>query len=87
MPTPEIIERVRKLNDDLSATAPDPAKEVAIADIQKQLQTVLVEPAYKPHYKTLSDKLLFHYVGFQIDHPQLAGAMEGLANSLTAVGL
>ncbi len=87
MPTPEIIERVRKLNDELGETQPDPSKAEQVAELRKQIDTVLAEPDHKPHYKSLSDKLLFHYVGFQIDHPKLATSMESLVNTLATVGL
>jgi hypothetical protein len=87
MPTPEIIERVRKLQDELGETTPDPATAPDVEAIQKQIAVVLAEPEHKPHYKSLSDKLLFHYIGFQIDHPQLASSMESLADSLAKAGL
>ena len=86
MPTPEIIERVRKLNDELGETQPDPAKAPDVDAIKKQVAVVLAEPDHKPHYKSLSDKLLFHYVGFQIDHPKLATSMESLVDSLAKAG-
>ena len=87
MPPPEIIERVRKLQDELGETTPDPATAPDVEAIQKQIAVVLAEPEHKPHYKSLSDKLLFHYIGFQIDHPQLASSMESLADSLAKAGL
>jgi len=87
MPTPEIIERVRKLQGELGETTPDPATAPDVEAIQKQIAAVLAEPEHAPHYKSLSDKLLFHYVGFQIDHPKLAQSMESLADSLAKAGL
>jgi hypothetical protein len=87
MPTPEIIERVRKLQDELGETTPDPARAPDVDAIKKQIAVVLAEPEHKPHYKSLSDKLLFHYIGFQIDHPKLAQSMESLADSLAKAGL
>jgi Domain of unknown function (DUF4404) len=87
MPTPEIIERVRKLHDELGETQPDPAKQPAVEDLKRELQTVMLEPEHKPHYKSLSDKLLFHYIGLSIDHPKLAQSMQGLVDSLAAAGL
>ena len=87
MPTPEIIERVRKLQDELGETTPDPARAPDVDAIQKQIAVVLAEPEHKPHYKSLSDKLLFHYIGFQVDHPKLAQSMESLADSLAKAGL
>jgi hypothetical protein len=85
--TPDIIERVRKLNDELGETQPDPARAPHVAEIKQHIATVLAEPDHKPHYKSLSDKLLFHYVGFQIDHPKLASSMESLVDSLAKAGL
>lgn len=87
MPTPEIIERVRKLQDELGETTPDPATAPDVEAIQKQIAVVLAEPEHEPHYKSLGDKLLFHYIGFQIDHPKLAQSMESLADSLAKAGL
>ncbi len=87
MPTPEIIERVRKLDEELGETQPDPAKAGHVAELRKHIETVLAEPEHRPHYKSLGDKLLFHYVGFQIDHPKLAASMESLVNTLATVGL
>jgi hypothetical protein len=87
MPTPEIIERVRKLQDELGETTPDPARAPDVDAIKKQIAIVLAEPEHKPHYKSLSDKLLFHYIGFQIDHPKLAQSMESLVDSLAKAGL
>ncbi len=87
MPTPEIIERVRKLNDELGETQPDPAKAPDVDAIKKQIAVVLAEPEHPPHYKSLSDKLLFHYIGFQIDHPKLASSMESLVDSLAKAGI
>ncbi|MEO8840743.1 MAG: DUF4404 family protein [Kofleriaceae bacterium] len=87
MPTPEILERVKKLQDELGETTPDPAKAPDIDAIQKQIAVVLAEPDHKQHYKSLSDQLLFHYIGFQIDHPKLAQSMESLADSLAKAGL
>jgi hypothetical protein len=87
MPTPDIIERVRKLHDELGETTPDPANAPAVAELKQQLTTVMLEPTVVPHYKSLGDKLLFHYIGFQIDHPKLAASMESLADSITKAGL
>ena len=87
MPTPEIIERVRKLNDELGETQPDPAKAEHVAEIRRHIDTVLAEPDHEPHYKSLGAKLRFHYVGFQIDHPKLAASMESVVDQLQKAGL
>jgi hypothetical protein len=85
MPTPELIERVKSLRGELGALQPDPAKATAVDELQQRLDAVLREPAHLPHYTSLSDRLLLHYVGFQIDHPKLATTMESLANALSGV--
>lgn len=87
MPTPAIIERVKEVHDELAATQPDPARAPDVDALKKQLAAVMLEPAHKPNYESLSDRLLFHYIGFQIDHPKLAASMESLANQLVAAGL
>ncbi len=87
MPTPEIIERVRKLDEDLGQSQPDPAKQPSVDEIRQHTQQVLSEPDHTPHYKSLSDKLLFHYIGFKMDHPQLAASMESLVDSLQKAGI
>lgn len=87
MPTPEIIERVRKLDEELGQTQPDPARAPDVEELRKHTATVLAEPDHAPHYKSLSDKLLFHYIGFRQDHPQLAASMESLVDSLQKAGL
>ena len=84
MPTPEIIERVRQLDAELAETQPNPATAPGIETLRMQVKTVMLEPEHLPHYKSLGDKLLFHYVGFQIDHPQLAAAMERVTSSALA---
>ncbi len=79
MPTPEIIQRVRELHAELKAQ-PDPAKQ---QDVLRQLETVMLEPAHTPHYKSLSDKLL----ALEVDHPKLAGSVQQLVELLTSAGL
>ena len=89
MPTPAIIERVKQVHAGLVEAQPDPAK-VATVDLdalKQQLSTVMLEPTHKPHYKSLGDKLLFAYIGYQIEHPKLAAVMESLANDLAKAGL
>jgi hypothetical protein len=87
MPTPELIERVRSLRDELGETQPDPALAPSVEELKAQADRVLAEPDHVPHYKTLGDRLLFHYVGFQIDHPKLAASMQGVVDSLAKAGL
>jgi hypothetical protein len=87
MPTPDIIERVRSLRDELGETQPDPALAPSVEELKAHADRVLAEPDHAPHYKSLSDRLLFHYVGFQIDHPKLAASMQSLVDSLATAGL
>ena len=87
MPTPDIIERVKSLRDELGETQPDAARAPKVEDLKAAIDVVLAQPDQRPHYKSLGDKLLFHYVGFQIDHPKLAASMEALADTITKAGL
>jgi hypothetical protein len=87
MPTPDIIERVRSLRDELGETQPDPARAPDVEDLKAHADRVLAEPDHAAHYKSLSDRLLFHYVGFQIDHPKLAASMESLVDTIAKAGL
>jgi hypothetical protein len=89
MPTPAIIERVKQVHDELGEAQPDftRAPDVDIDAIKKQLAAVMLEPDHKPHYDSLGDKLLYAYIGFQIDHPKLAASMQTLANDLAKAGL
>ena len=89
MPTPAIIQRVKQVHDELGEAQPDFSKapDVDVGAIKQQLATVMLQPDHKPHYDKLGDKLLYAYVGFQIDHPKLAASMETLANELSKAGL
>jgi hypothetical protein len=87
MPTPAIIERVKQVQAELGETQPDPARAPAVNTLKQALDTVMLDPTQATHYKGLGDKLLFHYIGFQIDHPKLAASMENLANELAKAGL
>ena len=83
MPSPDLIERVRSLRDELGETQPDPRVE----ELKAEADRVLAEPDHTPHYRSLSDKLLFHYTGFQIDHPKLAASMQSLVDTLGKAGI
>ncbi len=88
MPTPAIIERVRELNAQLAETQPNAPEAVAEVDnLRKALDVVLLAPAQADQYTSLRDQLLLSYVGFQIDYPQVAGAMQGLIDALAAAGI
>ena len=87
MPTPDIIERVKSLRDELGETQPDPALAPRVEELKAEADRVLAEPDHAPHYRSLSDKLLFHYTGFEIDHPKLAASMQSLVDTLGKAGL
>ena len=84
MPTPAIIESVKKVHDELGEAQPASAD---VDTIKQQLATVMVEPTHEPHYANLGARLRSAFAGFQTDHPQLAASMETLANELSKVGL
>lgn len=88
MPTPEIIAKVRELHQQIAET-PDLPQHVQpdVSAIQQQIDTILLEPDHVPHYTSLNDRLLYSYVKFEIDHPQLAKAMQSVSNALQAAGL
>ncbi len=88
MPTPEILEKVRQLHQQIAET-PDLPNHVQpdVSAIQKQIDTILLEPDHVPHYTSLNDRLLYAYVKFEVDHPELAKAMQGVSNALQAAGL
>ena len=88
MPTPEILAKVRDLHKQLAET-PDLPTHVKpdVAAIQKQIDTILLEPEHVPHYTSLNDRLLFAYVKLEVDHPALAKTMVDLTNTLAAAGL
>jgi len=75
-------------SSDLAEAQPDPAKvpDLDVDDLKKQLSVVMLQPDHAPHYDKLADKLLYAYIGFQIDHPKLARTMEQLAADLAAAG-
>lgn len=88
MPTPAIIERVRELSAQLAETPDAPSELVRELDhVRTALDVISLDPANAELYTSLRDKLLLAYVGFQIDHPQIAGTMQGLIDSLAAAGL
>jgi hypothetical protein len=87
MPTPEIIERVRSFRDELGETQPDQARAPHVEELRQHVDRVLAQPDQEPHYRALSDRLLFHATGFQIDHPALSASMQALADSLAKVGI
>jgi len=87
MPTKAIIERVRELKAELAKTEPHPSTAADFEAIEKQVDTVLLEPGYAPHYLSLRDKLLYAYDGFELRHPKLAGLFENVTTELAEVGI
>ena len=88
MPTPEIIQKVKDLQQQIDET-PDLPTHVQpdVSAIQKQIATIMLEPGKVAHYTSLNDRLLFAFVKFQVDHPKLANAMIDVTNALAAAGL
>jgi len=88
MPTPAIIERVRDLQGQLAETPDAPSELVREVDnVKKALDVVMLDPYNAELYTSLRDRLLLAYIGFQIDHPKVAGAMQGLVEALNAAGI
>jgi hypothetical protein len=76
MPSNEILDRVRALHGELQT---DPAH----GEATRALETVMLEPESKAHYKSLSDRLL----ELEVDHPKLASSIQQLVSLLDAAGL
>ncbi len=87
MPVPGVIEKVRQLHAELGDTQPNPATQPELDSLKAAVATVMLEPDHAPHYTSLKDRLLFAYVGFEIDHPKLAEAMQQVMVALNAAGL
>lgn len=89
MPTPAVIERLRELHAELAET-PDafsPSVRPDAVAIKKQLDTIMLDPSQAHLYTSLNDRLLLAYIGFQIDHPNVAKAMQDAMAAMTAAGL
>lgn len=82
MPTPEVIERVRALQEKLQAE-PHPALE----PLKQQLDTIAVEPHDAASYNSLSDRLRVAYDKLESDHPSLAAIVQAAMNALNTAGL
>lgn len=89
MITPAILERVRDLQSQLAETpeGPSAVAPAEVASLKQALDVVMLDPTQPELYSSLRDRLLLAYVGFQIDHPELAGAMQGLIEALNAAGI
>ena len=82
MPTPDVIDRVRALHDQLEA---EPTQ--ALETIRPQLQTIVKEPHDAAHYHSLSERLQAAYESLEAEHPTLAAAVQATMNALNAAGL
>jgi hypothetical protein len=82
MPTPEVIDRVRVLHDQLE-NEPHPALE----PMRPQLRTIVSEPHDAAHYHSLSERLQAAYEALELEHPTLAAAVQATMNALNAAGL
>jgi hypothetical protein len=87
MPTPEVIARVRELHAELAETQPQTVAAAEVVSLRQAVDQVLLEPTVQEHYTSLNDKLLLAYTKIQIDHPKLAGAVQGVIASLSAAGI
>lgn len=82
MPTPEVIDRVQSLHEQLEK---EPNK--ALETIQPQLAQIVREPHDAAHYDSLSERLQAAYKSLEDDHPTLAAAVQAAMNALNAAGL
>ncbi|MEO8550460.1 MAG: DUF4404 family protein, partial [Kofleriaceae bacterium] len=80
-------ERVRRFRDELGETQPAPARESGVEELREHVDRVLAQPDQEPHYRSLSDRLLFQASEFKLDHPTLAASMQALADALAKVGI
>lgn len=84
MPTPEIIENIRRLRTEVAEVEPA-APEVA--HIATAIDAVLVEPSHAPHYQGLRDRLRAVSGNIESRHPELAASMNAVMNALSAAGI
>ncbi len=84
MPTPEVIEKVRQLREELATARPASPEAERIA---KQIEAVLAEPEHGPHYDGFGDRLRDTATSVEREHPKLAAAMTSVLNALSAAGL
>ena len=87
MPTPEIIERVRKLHGDLATTPPAAPAAEHVVSLRSDLDDVIAAPHEKHRYTSLNDRLREAAANLRAHHPKLAGAVQGLIDELVAAGL
>jgi hypothetical protein len=82
MPTPDVIERVRGLHEQV-----EEEKHPALEPIRPQLAAIAGEPHEAAHYQSLSDRLRAAYEELEGEHPKLAAALQATVNALSAAGL
>jgi hypothetical protein len=82
MPTPEIVDKVRDLRKQI-AESKGPEAEA----LRKQIDTILLEPEHRPHYRSLVERLRALYRHIVASSPNAAALIEEVANELTAAGL
>ncbi|MBA3457326.1 MAG: DUF4404 family protein [Deltaproteobacteria bacterium] len=82
MPTPDVIERVRGLHEQL-----EKEPHAALEPVRPQLRTIVEEPHDAGHYHSLSERLQAAYESLEVEHPKLAGAVQAAMNALNAAGL
>lgn len=82
MPTPEVIDRVQALHEQI---AKEPNK--ALETIRPQLAQIVREPHDTAHYHSLTERLRAAYESIEVSHPTLAAALQATVNALTAAGL
>lgn len=73
MPTPRVLDKARQLDAELEQ---HPGTE----QLRQEIKTVLVKPE---HAGTLRDRLQ----EFSVQHPKLAGLLQGLIDELNAAGI
>ena len=86
MPSREIVDRVKQLQAGLRRVQPPPDQAPAVADLQRELDSVMLEPEHAPHYRTLAAKLRAAYDGLLAQHPDIAITVEQLFDELAEIG-
>lgn len=87
MPTPEVIERVRKLHGELASTPAETPAAAQVVALRSDLDEVMAAPQEKERYSALNERLREAAASLRAHHPRLAGAVQGLIDELVAAGL
>jgi len=82
MPTPEVIDRVQALHDQL-----ENEPHAALEPVRPQLQRIVREPHDAANYHALTDGLRSAYESLEVEHPKLAAVVQATLNALSAAGL